>query len=162
MHAGQLVELDGSGSSDDLTPTEDLFYSWSFVSVPVGSTLLVLDDASTISPSFRSDLPGEYVVSLVVTDGNGLSSDPDTVTVSSLNVPPTADAGFDLGAIVGDMVTLDGSASNDADFDIISFAWTLTTAPAGSIAAAESIFGSRPTLRCTTLPPCGPTWAPRS
>jgi CBS domain-containing protein len=82
-----------------------------------------------------SDLPGEYVVSLVVTDQNGLSSAPDTVTVSSLNVPPTADAGFDQGAIVGDFLTLDGSASSDADFDVITYSWSLTSVPSGSTAA---------------------------
>ena len=134
IHAGQRVALNGNGSFDDLTPSEDLLYSWNFVSVPVDSSLLVLDDASTIMPSFMSDLPGEYVVSLVVTDQNGLSSAPDTVTVSSLNVPPTADAGMGQGAIVGGMVSLDGSASSDADFDAITFSWALTDKPVGSTA----------------------------
>jgi len=132
IHAGDPVNLDGSGSSDDLTPTEDLLYSWSFDSVPVGSSLSTLNGASTISPDFTPDLPGQYVIVLVVTDENGLNSDPDTVTVSSLNVPPVADAGFDQGAIVGDVVILDGSASSDADLDPFNFAWTLVNTPAGS------------------------------
>ena len=68
IHAGEFVSLDGSGSPDDLTPTEDLLYAWSFDSVPVGSALSTLNNASTISPNFTSDLPGDYVVSLVVTN----------------------------------------------------------------------------------------------
>ncbi|MCH9027051.1 MAG: hypothetical protein IIA05_08055 [Proteobacteria bacterium] len=133
IHAGDSVILDGSGSSDDVTPSEDLLYAWSFDSVPAGSSA-TLSGASTIAPSFTTDLPGDYVVSLVVTDEGGLPSVLDTVTISSLNVAPTADAGMDQGSVVGFMVTLDGFGSDDADLDPITFAWALTVRPAGSAA----------------------------
>lgn len=54
---------------------------------------------------------------------------------SSSNAVPNADAGPDQGAFVGNVVSLDGSASNDPDFDPITFAWTLIASPAGSTAA---------------------------
>ena len=138
IHAGQLVTLDGSGSLDDTTATEALLYSWSFESVPTSSQLTVLDNADTVSPSFVADADGDFVVRLVVTDADGLSSLPDIVTVSSSNVAPTASAGFDVGAIVNQSVALDGSLSNDADFDTLSYSWTFSSRPAGSAAIIAS------------------------
>ena len=86
---GSTVNLDGSGSSDDQTPSEDLTYAWTLTSVPAGSTA-TLTGAATTTPSFVADVPGDYTVELVVTDGGGLASDPDTVTVSWAYILPSA------------------------------------------------------------------------
>jgi hypothetical protein len=48
------------------------------------------------------------------------------------NAVPAADPGADLVADVGDMVTMDGSASCDADGDVLEPSWELIAAPAGS------------------------------
>jgi PKD repeat protein len=133
LHVGQTVELDGSASSDDNTDTVDLQFAWTFTSKPDGS-LATLTAPESIHPSFIADLPGEYVVGLVVTDADGLASDMDAVIVSSNNTAPVADAGSAQGVIVGQLVTLDGSASHDADSDPLEFSWTLA-APVGSLAA---------------------------
>jgi len=45
---------------------------------------------------------------------------------------PVANAGPDQTARPGDMVTLDGSASSDADGDPITFLWSFESVPAGS------------------------------
>ena len=134
IHAGQTVQLDGNGSSDDTTPTQNLEYTWSFTSVPSGSTA-TLSAPHAIEPTFVADLSGTYVVSLVVTDASGLSSNPDEVTISSLNAPPNAEAGPDQGTFVGNLVPLNGSESNDPEFDPFTFSWTLIASPAGSTAA---------------------------
>lgn len=144
IHAGQLVELDGSGSFDDNTPTEDLLFAWTLTGKPDGSSA-ELAGAETASPSFVADMAGEYVVSLTVTDTDGLSSAPDTVVVSSLNSAPVADAGPDQGTFVGDAVTLDGSASHDPDGDALEFSWTLA-APAGSAAILAGETTASPTF----------------
>src|SRR5262249_1972847 len=94
IHAGQTVQLDGSGSFDDNTPTLELGYSWTITSKPTGSAASLVG-ADTIDPSFVADLPGTYEVSLVVTDGNQATSGADSVQISSLNQPPTANAGLD-------------------------------------------------------------------
>jgi len=78
-----------------------------------------------------ADLPGVYAATLTVTDGDGLSSAPDTVVVSSLNGAPVADAGPDQGTFVGDAVSLNASMSHDPDLDVLEYSWTLAT-PVGS------------------------------
>ncbi|ABM02367.1 PKD domain containing protein [Psychromonas ingrahamii 37] len=144
IHVGQNVALDGSGSTDDKTASEDLLYDWTFDAKPPGSPV-VLTNADTVTPSFIVDLPGDYLISLVVTDQGALSSLPDIVTVSSLNTPPVANAGFDRGSYVGETVVLDGSASFDSDSDALTFLWTLT-APTGSSATLSDNAGVTPEL----------------
>jgi hypothetical protein len=49
-----------------------------------------------------------------------------------------SDAGAPQSAKVGATITLNGSASSDADGDRLSFAWTLVTKPAGSQASLSN------------------------
>jgi len=82
---GDTVNLDGLGSSDpEMSP---LTYSWSFTSIPVGSSA-TLSDPNIVNPTFVADLAGNYVLDLVVNDGNA-NSPPDSVKVTA-NIP-TAD-----------------------------------------------------------------------
>jgi RHS repeat-associated protein len=128
---GATVTLDGSGSSD--VDGDALSYQWSLLSVPVGSAA-ALSDAAAIAPTFVADQPGAYVAQLIVHDGQAASA-PDTVTISTENSKPVANAGPDQAAVVGETVTVDGSASSDADDDPLSYQWALTGKPQGSVAA---------------------------
>jgi hypothetical protein len=139
---GLPVQLNGSGSFDDNTPTNELLYDWSFVSLPVGSTV-ALSGPTTITPSFTPDLAGTYVVQLVVTDQGALSSAPSQITIGE-NPPPTANAGPDQLVIVGTVVTLSGSGA-DADGEPITYAWSLT-APADSAALLYAATSSETTF----------------
>lgn len=131
VRPGTTVQLDGSGSFDDNTPTNLLQYSWSFVSVPDGSQV-TLTGANTSAPSFTPDLHGSYVLRLVVTDEGGLSSPPSEVTIGE-NPPPTADAGSDQVVFVNSIVQLAGTGA-DADNDPLTYAWSFSNVPAGSAA----------------------------
>ncbi len=71
---GATVQLDGSRS---LAP----FYSWSFASTPAGSAATIVNPTA-VAPTFVVDKSGDYVVQLVVSDGN-LASAPDTMVVST-------------------------------------------------------------------------------
>jgi hypothetical protein len=75
---GQTIQLDGSRSSD--ANLDRLTYSWAFVSKP-SSSVAALSNPSGAVTQFKADLPGTYIISLVVNDGL-IDSDPDTVTVT--------------------------------------------------------------------------------
>jgi len=142
VFVNDLVTLDGSASSD--VDNNLLTYSWSMSSKPVGSTA-VLSSTTAVSPTFTVDLPGTYVAQLIVNDGT-VSSAPDTVSVTTLNSTPVANAGVNQTVLVNDTVTLDGSGSSDADFDPLTYSWSLTSKPAGSTAALTGPTTVNPTF----------------
>lgn len=126
-----LVTLDGSASSD--VDGDPLSYLWALTSAPAGSGAS-LSDTSAVMPQFTVDLPGNYVAQLTVNDGS-VDSAPDMVSINTQNSTPVADAGPDQAVALTDTVTLDGSASSDADGDLLTYNWSLTDRPAGSVAA---------------------------
>jgi hypothetical protein len=58
-----------------------------------------------------------------------------TVTATTANAAPVANAGAAQNITTGAAVVLNGSASSDANGDALTYAWTLTSRPAGSAAA---------------------------
>jgi hypothetical protein len=113
VKVGDQVTLNGSGSSD--ADGDPLTYRWSFASRPAGSAAN-LNTTNPVQPTFVVDKPGSYTVKLIVNDGHEDSA-PDTVTISTVNSPPVANAGLDQSVVLGTPVTLDGSSSSDADED---------------------------------------------
>jgi hypothetical protein len=136
------VQLDGSLSSD--LDGDPLTFSWSFVSVPPGSAASVIDPSS-VSPAFVADLAGTYIVQLVVNDGE-VDSAADTVTISTRNTAPVANAGPDQSVSLGQTVMLDGSGSSDVDGNALTFAWSFVSRPAGSAAALSNPDAVQPTF----------------
>jgi N-acetylneuraminic acid mutarotase len=144
LHVGTPVSLNGSDSFDDNTPTSALAYAWSFASKPAGS-IAVLSGANSSTPTFVPDLPGDYLVQLVVTDEEGLPSPADTVMISSTNQAPTANAGSDQLVVLSNLVSLNGSGS-DPDNDSIGFSWTLSSKPIGSSVQLTNANTATPTF----------------
>lgn len=140
----QTVILDGSASFD--LGGRELTYLWSFSSFPAGSNA-ELSDKTAAEPSFDVDLPGNYVAQLIVNNGSR-DSIPDTVTISTseINIPPVANAGSDQIARLGDIVTLDGSKSSDANKDPLTFEWAFTTKPKGSQSKLSDKTAEKPTF----------------
>jgi hypothetical protein len=77
---GDIVYLDGSGSHD--ANNDPLTFSWSIISKPGGSSAEIINPTLP-QTSFIADLPGEYIVSLVVNDGF-VDSDPSNVTIVAI------------------------------------------------------------------------------
>ncbi|MDQ3580974.1 MAG: Ig-like domain-containing protein, partial [Pseudomonadota bacterium] len=134
--AGQLVNLDGRGSTDpDNGPAPPGFH-WSFTAVPPGSLLSDIDiaGASTALASFTPDFAGDYRISLDVNDGADTGRDEVLISAALPNVAPNADAGTDRVVHLGAPATLNGVASNDPDSGPtpLSFQWTFVSLPPGS------------------------------
>jgi hypothetical protein len=145
---GATVELDGSTSTD--ADGDLLSYNWSITSRPAGSQAQLAyesTDNDDPAPTFVADVPGVYVISLVVDDGKAFSTPASvTVTAASGNVAPVASAGDDVSTVSGTTVTLDGTLSSDANGDPLTYAWAIVSRPAGSTAALVAPTSASPGL----------------
>ena len=121
---GARVTLDGSASSDP--ESQALTWAWTRTAGPA----VTLSSTTAANPTFTAPTVAAdttITFSLTVTDSDGLASSADTVTVTvENNTAPTANAGADRRAAQGTSVTLDGSASSDADNETLTFAWSQT------------------------------------
>ncbi|MGC4034414.1 MAG: PKD domain-containing protein [Chitinophagaceae bacterium] len=131
------VTLDGSASSDpDGTIAS---YAWTKVSGPTSGTITSGSSATTTVTGLAQ---GTYVFSLTVTDnGNITATDEVTITVNATaNKLPVANAGANQTiSLPTNSVTLNGSASSDADGTIASYAWTKVSGPtSGTITSATA------------------------
>ena len=86
-----------------------LTYEWQVISKPEGSAAVLSvsvrsDGSDGSQASIETDLDGDCVIQLVVTDSKGLASEPAYVVVSTDNSAPVADAGVSQVALVGDIV----------------------------------------------------------
>lgn len=136
-----VVTLDGRDSSD--ANREDvLTYKW-VLSRPDGTTAVL----TGVRPTFTASLTGVYVATLTVNDGL-LNSESVAVRVlvSPVNAPPVAVAGVAQNVVVASLVTLDGSASSDANRDLLTYKWALVSLPAGSAATLTGALTVAPTF----------------
>ena len=150
----QTVTLDGSKSSD--VDGDPLTFFWSFVSRPAGSSA-TLSDPTAVKPAFIVDAEGTYVVQLVVNDGFEDSA-PDTVSISTVNTKPVADAGPDQTALIAQTVTLDGSKSSDVDGNPLTFFWSFVSRPGGSTATLSDPTAVKPTFVVDAEGPMSCNW----
>jgi hypothetical protein len=137
VNLGGAATPDGSSSFD---PDGDpITHEWSFLSLPSSSNLSDADigDFETDTPSFTPDVTGSYILLLVVEDGTDSGFGAVVIRVTNANNAPTANAGSDQTGTVGNAISIDASASSDADGDPLSYTWTLT-APSGSNASLGS------------------------
>ena len=141
---GALVTMDGSGSTD--ANGDPLTFKWTLLGKPTGSTA-TLTNPTYPNPKFTADLPGNYIVSLVVNDGKVDSAQAAmTITASATNAAPVANAGVNQNVVLGTTVTLDGTASTDANNDHLTYRWVLLSKPTGSTAALSSATSAKTTL----------------
>ncbi len=129
INPGQPFILNGFGTYDMQTPTQELSYAWEVISGPADGDL-TFDNATNINPVVNVNVLGNYEIQLTVTDPQGLSST-DTVLVS-INGAPIADAGTDIVTYVGDEVTLTSHNSTDPEGDYLLVHWNLIDKPADS------------------------------
>ncbi|MCB9745241.1 MAG: discoidin domain-containing protein [Alphaproteobacteria bacterium] len=140
---GATVEVNAQGSTD---PDGDaMSYRWEFLSVPSGSALVSTDIATRYRPrgTFTPDIAGTYSLEVRVCDAEYCDYDDVDVTVtgSTGNTPPVANAGSDQTVNLGDTVQLNGSRSNDPDGDPVTYQWEFLSLPSASALTNSDISG---------------------
>ncbi|MDO8971925.1 MAG: PKD domain-containing protein, partial [Saprospiraceae bacterium] len=69
-----------------------------------------------------------------------------TMNDQGTNSAPVANAGIDQNVITGLEVRLDGSGCGDANADMLTYAWTIQSAPVGSSTILRDATGVNPTF----------------
>jgi PKD repeat protein len=154
-HVGVAVALDGSGSASSAPkakPPHTLVFEWSFWSIPAQSKAK-LNDASLAKPGFVPDVPGDYVVQLVVVDDQAVSAatqatitvaDDCRPTVSAVTALPSQPA---VGQAVGLSATTAPACSDvNGGGATVAYRWWLVQAPAGSRAAIDEPATAQPSF----------------
>jgi PKD repeat protein len=129
--AGGSVSFDGGDSTDNVAIVD---YVWTFT-----------DDGEEVeltgeTEDYVFENAGNYVVTLTVTDAEGLSDEDTLLVTVSANALPVANAGMDQTVTAGDIVLFDGSDSSD-DVAVVNYTWVFTYD--GSV---KMLYGVSPTF----------------
>ncbi|PWK52944.1 PKD domain-containing protein [Pleionea mediterranea] len=125
---GTTVTLDASASA---APEGESItgYSWT----QLAGTVVTLNDSTSVAPQFTAPDVGETTqlqFQLTITASNGETNQSTviiTVTDTSGNLPPVANAGDDQTVNEGDNVILDARASNDPDGNSLNLSWRVVS-----------------------------------
>ncbi len=140
----RLAVLNGTASSDPNAPPLSLTYAWTLVTAPAGSAVTTssIGFASGAVAVFRPDVAGTYTFQLTVTSSAGSST--ANVTYTAQLFPPVAVPGKTLYISTGKYVFTNGKDSYDPNSLPLTFAWTMTNKPSGSIATLSGATTPRP------------------
>lgn len=151
---GQIVQLDGSGSTDP--GSRELTYAWSFAKLPEGSAA-TFNDVRSVTPSFTADVPGTFAVQLIV--ANAYLSSPaithDLVVAACGSNRPTTGALAVNPSSPGVGVVTQVSAPEASDADnaagcalgqTLSYTWKLVSQPPGSTVALNNVSAIAPSF----------------
>lgn len=144
---GTTVSLDASASTP---PTggdiRELVYKWAITEKPNGSVTAIAQNGAGVG-SLYLDVAGTYKARLQVRYQDKTSLPVDiTITANLSNTKPVANAGGPYTVVRGQTITLDGTASSDADGDTLSYRW-YTISPSDKAGVATPYIPNGSNLR---------------
>lgn len=142
VNLNQLVNLSGLASIDP--QSLPLTYQWTLIQRPNTSNAQ-LNNTASATPSFTPDRHGDYQIQLIVSNGT-LSSSPATVLISTIYVPPSANAGLDQNVFVNDTVSLTSAGSQSFSGFPLTFTWSFNSQPPGSALSFANPNAPNPTF----------------
>ena len=139
----ETVTLDGSRSFF-FDPCGVMKFRWT----QVKGTPIVLSDPNAAKPTFVPGELGEYVFELVVADDQRTGESDQVLVLVAENKVPVASAGADRAWQAPGTVTLDGTASRDADaVDTLSYTWRQIEGPPVELRDANTV---APSFSCNS------------
>ena len=142
--AGYTVSINSNWGYDPAGT--GLSYAWT-LQAPAGSGAWLSSSTDTTT-QVQPDVLGNYVVKLVLTNGNGATTTYTTnisvknrrplAYITSATSPTALPTGPAIHLPTNSQVTLRGTNSTDGDGDALTYSWTLSTKPAGSAAVVAS------------------------
>lgn len=126
---GEVFTLSGETSSDEDGNT--LTYSWSFISLPEGSSLTSDSLAQEVETSFTPDVAGDYEIQLIVNDGEDNSESINHSVSVEANAAPEVAASIDINYNLGGEAYIYSSVT-DSDSSEFTYSWEITSVPEGS------------------------------
>jgi len=109
------------------------------VSTPSHGSVTLTDQATSIIYMPDPDFSGSDTIIYTISDRDGSYATSEIlIEVQSVNDLPIARAGPNREAELGAVVELDGSLSSDIDGDLLSYQWSILSAPPGSTSTIAS------------------------
>ncbi|MGH1421947.1 MAG: PKD domain-containing protein [Hyphomonas sp.] len=127
-------ELDASQSSDPEGSSLD--FTWTIVEQPDQADATI-EDPNAAKTKLISDVPGAYLIELLVDDGNGGQS-VDVIELTLSNDAPIVvvdDVAENLA--IGEVVVLNATGSTDENGHALTYTWHVTSAPSNSVLASS-------------------------
>ena len=150
--AGTVISLDSRNSTDDGTITSR---NWSRTGGSGGNVSFSIDASSRLEFRTNPIAPGEddetYIIELVVTDNDRVSSAPVSITITA-TAGERPNAGPDQRAFSGATVELDGSASSTSLGTIDSYSWQRTGGTGAPVTLANKSAASTTFVADTVQP----------
>lgn len=161
-NTGDVVQLSAAISDADTDPmgtckrTQSVSYRWTLLTAPQGSSA-TLSAADSAVPWLRPDSNGTYTLRLVVTDSTGLASAakdfPLTVADCGSKLPVVNSiTPSTVSPILGQQVAITANVTDDNmlqpcnKLETFTYAWTLISQPAQSIAKLSGANTATPTF----------------
>ena len=145
VNKNSMVTLDGSASYDP--ENKYLSYEWT-APYPISLSSEYSSKPTFKSPEVTTDT--DFTFYLRVMNGYYSTTDTVVITVKQVNKTPIANAGTYQYKNEGEVVTLDGTASMDADGDALTYLWTAPAAITLNSNTSASPYFTAPRVKTDT------------